>query len=186
MNSNEYQELAARTLIDAPEQPLTGEEILMLRTLLRFHSRLGVLTEKYKKAILHRHHKITWSDLSADLGDLQLSIQGLSEVALRGVIPGDSVDDDNTMVLWNVIGLLGESSEFAGLILDHALHPLPVINQDEFSKELGDVNWYLAAIATKLGLQLGTIQEANIDKLKKRFPDGFTTADSVARVDVTP
>ncbi|NEQ51272.1 MAG: nucleotide pyrophosphohydrolase [Leptolyngbya sp. SIO3F4] len=109
----------------------------------------------------------------------------MSEVALRGVAPGDSVDDDNTMVLWNVIGLLGESSEFAGLILERGLHPLPLINQNEFSKELGDVSWYLAAISTKLGLKLSTIQEQNIDKLKKRFPEGFTIEDSVKRVDVT-
>ncbi len=33
-------------------------------------------------------------------------------------------------------------------------------------------------------LSLEDIQRANVEKLKERFPEGFTTADSVARVDV--
>ena len=88
------------------------------------------------------------------------------------------------MVLWNIVGLLGESSELAELLLACDLNGLHG-TRDEWGKELGDVAWYHAAIATKLGLELSDIQQANIDKLKKRFPDGFTTEDSISRVDVT-
>lgn len=98
------------------------------------------------------------------------------------------------MVLWNVIGLLGESSEVAQLLLNWKLEPtFPNASSEnlmtkeamrKWSKELGDVAWYHAAVATKLGLSLEDIQRANVEKLKERFPEGFTTADSVARVDV--
>lgn len=41
------------------------------------------------------------------------------------------------------------------------------------AKELGDVSWYLAVVADALGYDLETIFQMNIDKLRKRYPDGF-------------
>jgi len=63
-------------------------------------------------------------------------------------------------------------------------------------KELGDLLWYLAGIASTLGWdlttvlhpndapQLADVMQANIDKLRVRFPSGWSTADAAARVDV--
>ena len=190
MNSNEYQELAARTLIDGPQQPLTAEELFMAVTLLRMHSSLGWLTEVFKKNILHRHREYDLEEFELDMEMLGNNLKSLSELPHWKRFPKDfRLDAQNTMVLWNIIGLLGEASEIARLEIDHALKPLPQVQVDlatreEWTKELGDVAWYHSAIATKLGLQLSDIQEANIDKLKKRFPEGFTTEDSMARVDV--
>jgi NTP pyrophosphatase (non-canonical NTP hydrolase) len=39
---------------------------------------------------------------------------------------------------------------------------------DEIEKELGDVLWYLANLATDLGLSLGAIAQLNLDKLEDR------------------
>ena len=52
---------------------------------------------------------------------------------------------------------------------------------DYAQKELGDIAWYLAEAATALDLTLEEILEANIDKLRKRYPDGFETKRSVER-----
>ena len=193
MNSNEYQKLAARTLIDGPQQPLNGSEISMLATALAMHERLGRLTEKLKKNILHRHQNY---DTGNFLDDGEKLLDDLTNIFERGTATQLRLTDQDTMVLWNVIGLLGESSEVAQLLLAWQLEPTFSEDASEttmareamrkWAKELGDVAWYHAAIATKLGLQLSDIQEANIDKLRKRFPEGFTTEDSVARVDVGP
>lgn len=40
--------------------------------------------------------------------------------------------------------------------------------KEEFSKELGDVMWYLAMLANKLNLNLAEIAKENIDKLASR------------------
>ena len=56
------------------------------------------------------------------------------------------------------------------------------LDVDAIKKELGDVLWYVAGIATALGLDLSEVASANINKLK-RCPDGLTSAASVARVD---
>ena len=51
-----------------------------------------------------------------------------------------------------------------------------------FAKELGDIAWYLAEAATAIDMPLEDILQANIDKLKKRYPDGFETKKSLVRL----
>ena len=49
------------------------------------------------------------------------------------------------------------------------------------AKELGDIAWYLAEAATALDLSLEEILQANIEKLKKRYPEGFEIQRSTHR-----
>lgn len=48
-------------------------------------------------------------------------------------------------------------------------------------EELGDVLWYVAALATTCDLSLAEIAEFNIAKLKKRYPNGFEFEKSIHR-----
>ena len=47
------------------------------------------------------------------------------------------------------------------------------LDKEHLIKELGDIAWYLAEAATALDVNLEDILQANIEKLKKRFPEGF-------------
>lgn len=47
--------------------------------------------------------------------------------------------------------------------------------------ECGDLLWFIAELADVHGLTLEEIAEANIDKLKMRYPDGFSEDASVNR-----
>jgi len=47
--------------------------------------------------------------------------------------------------------------------------------------ELGDILWGVAFAAEVLGVSLSTVAEANIAKLKKRYPDGFDPERSMNR-----
>ena len=71
-----------------------------------------------------------------------------------------------------VMGLCGESGEVIEHVKKHLYHGA-YLNIEEIKKELGDVCWYIAEIATSLDLSLEDIMECNIDKLKKRYPHGF-------------
>jgi NTP pyrophosphatase (non-canonical NTP hydrolase) len=82
------------------------------------------------------------------------------------------------------LGLAGEAGEVAD-ILKKALYHGHKLDKAELSKELGDVLWYLAALASLHGLYLDDIAEQNIAKLRARYPNGFTQADSQARADCT-
>lgn len=78
------------------------------------------------------------------------------------------------------LGLSGESGEVADLvkkILGHG-HPL---DREELIKELGDVLWYIAVMSNALECSLEDVAQINIDKLKARYPDGFSTERSMNR-----
>lgn len=70
------------------------------------------------------------------------------------------------------LGLTGEAGEVAELIKKHLYHATP-LDTDALAKELGDCLWYIAAFATVQGLSLADIAQRNIDKLRRRYPEGF-------------
>lgn len=71
------------------------------------------------------------------------------------------------------LGLAGEVGEVAEHIKKYLGHgkELDVL---ELKEELGDVLWYLAILSDMFGLNLDTIAQFNVDKLKARYPNGFT------------
>lgn len=80
------------------------------------------------------------------------------------------------------LGLTGEAGETAEIIKKHLFHATP-LDRDALAKELGDCLWYIAAFGTVLGLSLDEIAERNIDKLRKRYPEGFDTERSRNRTE---
>lgn len=80
------------------------------------------------------------------------------------------------------LGVAGEAGEVSELIKKQVGHGHPA-DRDKVAKELGDVLWYVAAIATEYGLSLGEVARLNIEKLRARYPEGFSTQASLARVD---
>ena len=82
------------------------------------------------------------------------------------------------------LGLAGESGEVIEMTKKPVFHGHD-LDRLKLRKELGDVLWYLAAIATLCGLDLDDVAEGNISKLKARYPNGFDKAASVARAEGT-
>lgn len=78
------------------------------------------------------------------------------------------------------LGLAGESGEVVDLLKKHVFHG-HMLSRDEVKKELGDVLWYLANICSVLDIQLDQVADKNLDKLFKRYPDGFKIVDSINR-----
>lgn len=71
------------------------------------------------------------------------------------------------------LGLGGEAGEVQELLKKFLGHG-HALAHDKLKKELGDVLWYVAELATIHGMTLGEIAQANIEKLAERFPEGFT------------
>ncbi len=87
----------------------------------------------------------------------------------------------NEKILINgVMGLCGESGEVIDLVKKH-LHQGHELDKEKITKELGDVMWYISEIAYSLDIDLETVLKLNIDKLSKRYPNGFNTNDSINR-----
>lgn len=79
-------------------------------------------------------------------------------------VPGSKEDHiDN----W-AIGLAEETGEVLGLIKHDRFRKEP-LDPIQLAKELGDVLWYVAALATEYNLNLDAIAALNIAKLQHRF-----------------
>ena len=88
--------------------------------------------------------------------------------------------DKKDVLINSVMGLCGEAGEAIDIVKKWLAHGHE-LDREHLAKELGDIAWYLAEAATALDLSLDDILQANIDKLKKRYPEGFDTARSVNR-----
>lgn len=80
------------------------------------------------------------------------------------------------------LGMCGEAGEFADVVKKH-LHQGHVLDRDKLIKEAGDVLWYVALACEALGVTMDEAAEANVEKLRKRYPDSYSHADSINRRD---
>ncbi len=89
------------------------------------------------------------------------------------------------------LGVAGEAGEVADLVkkilhhrregetCDMALE----INEQKLIKEMGDVYWYLEFLGAVLGIQTEDVLFANVAKLHKRHPTGWTPESQQAKKD---
>ena len=91
-------------------------------------------------------------------------------------------EDQRQVLTYTALGLTGESGEVAEMIKKAFYHGHP-LDKETLSKELGDVLWYLAVMASGLGLSLDQIASENIEKLRERYPAGFSEERSRNRID---
>ncbi|MDR1692681.1 MAG: nucleoside triphosphate pyrophosphohydrolase family protein [Oscillospiraceae bacterium] len=88
--------------------------------------------------------------------------------------------DSGTLLQNGVMGLCGEAGECIDIVKKH-LFQGHGLDRDKLIGEAGDCLWYLANLAEGLGVSLDEIAVRNIEKLRKRYPDGFETERSVKR-----
>ena len=106
-----------------------------------------------------------------------MTINEYQKLAMTTLNPQLSEKD---VLINGVMGLCGESGEAIDIVKKW-LAQGHELDKEKLAKELGDICWYLAETATALGYDLEDIMAANIEKLKKRYPEGFNTARSVNR-----
>lgn len=110
-------------------------------------------------------------------GEQNMTINEYQELAMR-----TSNQKLSTMehIINGALGLAGESGEVADLVKKWTMQG-HIIDANHLKKELGDVCWYIAETATAIGCTLEEIMQANIDKLRERYPDGFSAERSINR-----
>ena len=88
--------------------------------------------------------------------------------------------DHKDVLINGVMGLCGESGEVIDIVKKH-LAQGHELDKEKLAKELGDVAWYLAETASAIGYDLEEIFQMNLDKLTKRYPNGFEENKSINR-----
>ena len=79
-----------------------------------------------------------------------------------------------------MLGLAGEAGECCDLVKKSRFQDGRRI-EEQLIDEAGDVLWYVAELASALGVSMDQIAVHNIEKLKKRYPDGFSEERSLNR-----
>ena len=93
---------------------------------------------------------------------------------------------DDQRIMNGLLGILGEGGEVADIIKKHRFQG-HALDTNAIVDELGDVLWYIAELAGGLGVTLEHVARHNIEKLKARYPDGFSAEASINRsVSVKP
>jgi NTP pyrophosphatase (non-canonical NTP hydrolase) len=70
------------------------------------------------------------------------------------------------------LGIGGEAGEVQDIIKKHIGHG-HTLDAGKVGKELGDVLWYVAVLAERIGWTLEDVAKANVEKLRARYPEGF-------------
>ena len=108
-----------------------------------------------------------------------MTVKEYQSLAMRTVNP--ELDKDQ-MLINSVMGLCGESGEAIDIVKKWYAHGHE-LDREHLKKELGDIAWYLAEAATALNIELEDVLEANIAKLRARYPEGFATEKSQHRAE---
>ena len=78
------------------------------------------------------------------------------------------------------MGLAGETGEVVDHVKKH-LYQGHGLDSEKVIDEAGDVLWYLTNLLSEIGATLEEVQEKNVEKLMKRYPEGFSEERSINR-----
>lgn len=100
-------------------------------------------------------------------------------LAARTLKKEESIEINIVNLAMGIAGESGETVDYLKKVLFHG-HEFEV---EKFASELGDILWYVTSLCTILNINLEEIADYNVQKLIKRYPDGFKTEDSINRSD---
>ena len=106
-----------------------------------------------------------------------MTVNEYQSMAMKSLNPSLSSRD---VLINGVMGLCGEAGEAIDIVKKH-LYQGHELDKKKLAGELGDIAWYLAETAHALEIPLEDIFRGNIDKLKRRYPEGFDSQKSIHR-----
>lgn len=87
--------------------------------------------------------------------------------------------DRDEMINHAVFGLSGEVGEISSLF--QKVYQGHELNESDLRKEIGDAAWMLAELCTAYGWDMEQVYIENIEKLRARYPKGFSAERSLHR-----
>jgi len=184
---SDYQKLALRTR--NPRQSIAED---FKNALYGIFGEAGEIADLHKKVRHHGHAK----DVDAfvkEVGD-EMWYLGLGVYAIDGIVPADfgAIMADHAdrashlseaktpeEKLEQSVGNVGRAA--ARIFINFSDLPFDAIDRGEFLVKAEGLLWHLGGLLQVLGTTLDVAAEKNIEKLKKRYPEGFSTEASINR-----
>ena len=80
------------------------------------------------------------------------------------------------------MGLAGETGETVDIFKKH-IYQGKDLDINDVIEEIGDILWYIANLCNVNKITMKECMESNVEKLRKRYPNGFSIKDALERVD---
>ena len=94
----------------------------------------------------------------------------------------DGIDPRKAHLLHMALGVAGEAGELVDAIKKHVMYN-KALDVDNVREELGDLMYYITGMMLQLDMSEAEIKQSCIDKLRKRYPTGYSDEDAKARAD---
>ena len=91
-----------------------------------------------------------------------------------------SIEDRRELLTLTALGIAGEAGEVVDII-KKVLYHAHELDSSALCKEVGDLLWYMTLLCETAGLTLDDVMQANVEKLRQRYPDGFDAQRSQQR-----
>ena len=178
MDANDYQRRAMSTSVkhDAPRVRLVN-------------AIYGIVGEASEVAKIFEGSSEMQPSITMSTLDLVYSFGAYCDMIKKWLFQGHALPDDLIGLSFRVASTASHLPFWAEIATldEEAAQPLPLeepISEEEralLKKELGDGLWYIAQACDAAGLTLAEVMEANLEKLAKRFPNGFSNDASINR-----
>lgn len=181
MDLKQFQEASKRTM------PFAGDpkNLIEFENMLGNYS-MGLIGEATEAMAIINSVPLTDEDLAnikKELGDIShyaVGLAAISHIELPAHIELDYEIVDDIPVCETVDNLICE----AGLIVEHAkkvIYHRHAFNAYEI--DVVEILTLIKTLAKAHGFKYSDVLQTNIDKLKQRYPEKFSSADSIARKD---
>lgn len=101
-----------------------------------------------------------------------MTLDEYQEKAMRTAMDFEQEED---ALSYAAMAVAGEAGEYMNIVKKQVYHGHEAGQEaiDAMADELGDIQWGVAYAAWILGIPLSVIASKNLEKLQKRYPDGF-------------
>lgn len=100
-------------------------------------------------------------------------------------VPGAEIrprlnNDQMAVILHAVLGIVSEGGEIADAVKKHIAYGKE-LDRANMLEEVGDLVHFVTMLCSAMGFTLDQVMEANVKKLKIRYPEGFSTEKALTR-----
>ena len=96
--------------------------------------------------------------------------------SMRSDLPYEAICSNMCM------GLAGETGETVDIFKKH-IYQGKDLDINDVIEEIGDILWYIANLCNVNKITMKECMESNVEKLRKRYPNGFSIKDALERAD---
>ena len=96
--------------------------------------------------------------------------------SMRNDLPYEAICSNMCM------GLAGETGETVDIFKKH-IYQGKDLDINDVIEEIGDILWYIANLCNVNKITMKECMDSNVEKLRKRYPNGFSVKDALERAD---